>query len=370
MPTRLIKGAYRDAARRAKSFRAAKKRGKAYTEAPEVRRVALTFSDAQDWRLEGGALKLRIGGGWVELRCSNHKQLHRYLYSGWRLTEELKLKRRGKHWVAYLTFKRDFDLDPDPRNVVAVDVNENNVTAAVFVGGVLRELWRLETGLGHMVVAYAERRRKIAKGRHTSDREVRTKLKKLREKRRKLDVVRKVAKFIERLAEGHNAVVVVGRIAQRAKEKMEEYKGMRLRHRIHQWSVRTLAKLLEEKPIQVVEVGESGTSSHTPSGVRISFRPLVIRTAVRGASGRVRPVKIRLRVGKGARGGVGTRHLGRHKHRSQVPPDGGLCGVGPDGGPCGAGNADEPTPRPNPAGGNIYNYCKIPLAGKRFISVD
>jgi hypothetical protein len=48
LPTRLIKGAYRDAARRAKSFRAAKKRGKAYTEAPEVRRVALTFSDAQD----------------------------------------------------------------------------------------------------------------------------------------------------------------------------------------------------------------------------------------------------------------------------------------------------------------------------------
>ena len=63
LPTRLIEGAYRDAVRRAKSFRDAKKRGKAYTEAPEVRRVDLTFSDAQDWRLEDGALKLRIGGG-------------------------------------------------------------------------------------------------------------------------------------------------------------------------------------------------------------------------------------------------------------------------------------------------------------------
>jgi len=66
------------------------------------------------------------------------------------------------------------------------------------------------------------------------------------------------------------------------------------------------AKLLEEKPIQVVEVCESGTSSRTPSGVHISFRPLVIRTAVRGASGRVRPVKMRLRVGK-ARGEVWER---------------------------------------------------------------
>ena len=298
LPTRLIKGAYRDATRRAKSFRAAKKRGKAYTEMPEVRHVTLTFSDAQDWRLEGGALKLRIGGRWVDLRCSSHKQLHRYLYGGWRLTEELKLKRRGKQWVAYLTFKRDFDVDPDPRNVVAVDVNENNVTAAVFVGGVLREVWRLETGLGRMVIAYAERRRKIAEGRHTSDREVGTKLKRLRERRRKLDVVRKAAKFIERLAEEHNAVVAVGRITQRAKEKMEEDKGMRLRHRIHQWSVRTLVRLLEEKPIQVVEVSEAETSSRTPSGVRITFSPLVIRTAVRGASGRVRPMKIRLRVGR------------------------------------------------------------------------
>jgi len=172
------------------------------------------------------------------------------------------------------------------------------VTAAVFVGGVLREVWRLETGLGRMVIAYAERRRKIAEGRHTSDREVGTKLKRLRERRRKLDVVRKAAKFIERLAEEHNAVVAVGRITQRAKEKMEEDKGMRLRHRIHQWSVRTLVRLLEEKPIQVVEVSEAGTSSRTPSGVRITFSPLVIRTAVRGASGRVRPVKMRLRVGR------------------------------------------------------------------------
>ena len=139
---------------------------------------------------------------------------------------------------------------------------------------------------------------KIAEGYHPSDREVKSKLKKLREKRRKLDVVRNVAKFIERLAEEHNAVVVVGRIAQRAKEKMEENKDRKLRHRIHQWNVRTLARLLEEKPIQVVEVAESRTSSHTPSGARISFRPLVIRTAVRGASGRVRTVKIRLRVGR------------------------------------------------------------------------
>jgi transposase len=163
----------------------------------------------------------------VVLRCLSHKQLRRYLYGGWRLAEELRLKRVGKRWVAYLTFKRDFDVDPGPRDVVVVDVNENNVTAAVFVGGTLRELWRLETGLGHMVIAYAERRKKIAEGHHPSDREVRTKLKKLREKRRKLEVARRAAKFIERLAEEHNAVAAVGRITHRAKENMKEEKKIR-----------------------------------------------------------------------------------------------------------------------------------------------
>ena len=204
----------------------------------------------------------------------------------------------GKHWVAYLTFKKEFDVNPDLRNVVALDINENNITAAVFVGGGLKEVWRLETGLGNMAIAYAERGKKITKGHHPSDREVRTKLKKLRERSRKLDIARKAVKFIARLAEEHNAVVAVGRITHRTKEKMEVNKNRKLRHRIHQWNMRTLAKLLEEKPIQVVEVAESRTSSRTPSGARISFRPLVIRRAVRGASGRVRPVKIRLRVGR------------------------------------------------------------------------
>ena len=50
--------------------------------------------------------------------------------------------------------------------------------------------------------------------------------------------------------------------------------------------------------------------------------------------------------------------------------DGGRRGVRPDGGPCGAGNADEPAPRPNPAGGNIHNYRQIPLAGKRIYDLD
>jgi IS605 OrfB family transposase len=299
LPTRVIKGAYRDATRRAKSFRERKKRGKVYKDKPEVRRVAITYSDSQDWRLEGGAVKLRTHRGWVELHYRNHRQLYRYLYSGWRLASELRFKTLGRKVVAYLTFTREFEVGYDPRNVVAVDVNENNVTIALFKGGVLSDVYRAEIGLGRIVIAYSERRKRITLGRSTKVREVRKKLRKLREEERKLDVLRKTAKFIEKLAVENGAVVVVGNIDEKAKERMEEDASSKLRHRIHQWSVKKLIELLDEKPIHVVKVSERGTSSRDPfTGRRVKrFEPLVIRSAVKGLK-RVKVMKIVLRVAK------------------------------------------------------------------------
>jgi len=62
MPTRVIKGSYRDAVRRAKAFRELLKKGRAYTGKPEVRRVKIVYSDNQDWGLENGGLKIRTHG--------------------------------------------------------------------------------------------------------------------------------------------------------------------------------------------------------------------------------------------------------------------------------------------------------------------
>ena len=299
LPTRAVKGAYRDAVRRAKSFRELKKRGKAYAEKPEVRRVTITYSDSQDWRTEDGAIKLRAHEGWVELRYKTHKQLRKYAHDGWRLTSELKLRIVGRKVIAYLTFTKGFEIACEPRNVVAIDVNENNVTVAVFEGGVLSDVYRVETGLGRMVIAYAERRKRITKGNSTKNSEVRKKLKRLREGERKLDVLRKTASFIERLAIEDRAAVVVGNINGRAKERMEENADNKLRHRIHQWSVSTLMKLLDEKPICVEKVSENGTSSRDPfTGSLIKeYEPLVIRTAVRGLK-RIKVMKTTLRVAR------------------------------------------------------------------------
>jgi IS605 OrfB family transposase len=299
LPTRVIKGAYRDAARRAKSFRERMKRGKAYKDKSEVRRVTITYSDSQDWRLEDGVIELRTHRGWVELHYRNHKQLHRYLYGGWRLASELRFKILGRKVIVYLTLTREFEVDCDPRNVVAVDVNENNVTIALFKGGVLSDVYRVETGLGRIVIAYSERRKRITQGRSTKTREVRKRLKNLREKEKKLDVLRKTAKFIEKLAVENRAIVVVGNINEKVKEKMERDASNKLRHRIHQWSVKKLIDLLDEKPIHIVKVSEKGTSSRDPfTGLIINkYRPLVIRSAVKGLK-RVKAMKIVLRVAK------------------------------------------------------------------------
>jgi len=299
IPTRVIKGAYRDAVRRAKSFRERLKKGKAYTRKPKVRRVTIVYSDNQDWKIENGSLKIRTHRGWVELSYANNRQLLRYLYGGWIPASELKLKTDGgRRVLAYITFVKVYAILYDKTNVIAVDVNENNITIAIFRNGVLVEVIRIETGLGKLVIAYAVRRKRISKGKSTKTREVKKKLKMLRERDRKKDLLYKVVNFIEELARENNAVVVIGDISGDDKERMEKNKGRKLRHRIHQWSIATLIKLLEDRPVHVVRVSERGSSSIDPfTKKRIEgYSPLVIRTAVRGAKGRFKVVKVVLRI--------------------------------------------------------------------------
>ena len=95
------------------------------------------------------------------------------------------------------------------------------------------------------------------------------------------------------------AVVVVGNINEKAKEKVERGASNKLRHRIHQWSVKKLIELLDERPIHIVKVSERGASSRDPfTGKRIKkFEPLMTRTAVKGLK-RVKVLKTVLRVAK------------------------------------------------------------------------
>lgn len=299
LPTRIIKGCYRDAVRRAKSFRELKKKGLAKTNKPVVRKVTIIYSDLQDWKLDNGVIKVRTHRGWIEIHYKSHKQLYRYLYNGWKLSSELRLKLNGRKVIAYLTFTKNFEVMYNPRNVVAVDVNENNVTLAMFKDKKLCEVYRIKTDLGKLVIVYAERRKRITRGRSTKVRSVKKALKKLREKERKQDIIYKTAKIIEEIAKRNNAVVVVGDVHKGKKKLVSNIKRSTLRHRIHQWSVVKLIEILNNKSLHVVEVSEVYSSSIDPfSGERIRRYTLsMIRIAVRGKK-RVKVIKVQLRLAK------------------------------------------------------------------------
>ena len=299
LPTRIIKGCYRDAVRRAKSFRELKKKGIAKTDKPVVRKTTITYSDSQDWRLRDGVVEVRTHKGWIKIHYRNHKQLHRYLYNEWRLSSELRLKLNGKKIIVYLTFTRNFEVVYSSSNVVAVDVNENNVTLAIFRDKKLCEVYRIETGLGRIVISYAERRKRITGGKSTKTRSVKKALKKLREKERKQDIIYKTVKIIEELAIKNNAVVVIGNVRRGKRKLAEKTRKTTLRHRIHQWSVSSLVEALDNKPLHVIEVSEAHTSTRNPfTGKPIrSFTPSMTRIAVRGRK-RVRVIKVQLRLAK------------------------------------------------------------------------
>ena len=82
----------------------------------------------------------------------------------------------------------------------------------------MKEVYRIETGLGRLVISYAERRKRITRGKSTKTRNVKKVLKKLREKERKQDIIYKTARIIEELAIRNNAVVIIGNV-HRVKKK-------------------------------------------------------------------------------------------------------------------------------------------------------
>jgi len=360
LPTRVVKGCMRDALRIAKSFRRSKTRQYTWEIAreiigflglnprrkrdrkvikeiwdviyktareiavcqlereikdglrPEIKNITIHYSDSQDWRLGDGVIRVRTHIGWVELHYRGDKHLWGYLYGGWELSKELKIKVADGRIMAYLAFEKVAEVSYDPDNIVAVDINEDNVTAAVFVKGVLEGFVRIETNLGRIAIAYSERRKGITEGRSTrSDRAVKKALKKLREERRKEDIVYKTAKVIENLATRHNARVVVGDVYRDKDKILERVSDDRMRHRIAQWSASKLVRILKQKPVHVETISERDTSSKDPfdHSKELSYAPAVIRVARVSGGLRVKVIKIRLRLARLSNGWILDRDM-------------------------------------------------------------
>ena len=129
---------------------------------------------------------------------------------------------------------------------------------------------------------YSLRREEITKGHSTKDELVKKKLRKLREKERKIDVLSKTVKRVVELARDLKAKVIVGKFSSRSKERMESNKNDKLRHRIHQWSVVKFVDMLKTQPIEVAEVSESYTFSINPfNGEKLKKRKQVVEKVVK-----------------------------------------------------------------------------------------
>ena len=280
LPSRVIEGAYVVASRIVKSFRERKRKGLTRKDKPEYRRVMITIPNMVNWRFNKVSVSVLTHKGWVEIPLRVTKQF--ILHEGWRVSQELKLRLVGRKVLVWLTFEKEVEVETKDGNYISIDVNENNVTLVVFEGFKLKELRRYETKLGKIVVNYSLKREKITKGNSTKDELVKKELRRLRERERKIDVLRKSVKGITDLARSLNAKVIVGKFSSRAKEKMESSKDAKLRHRIHQWSVIKFGEMLKAQPIEVEEVSESYTSSINPfNGEKLKKGRQVVERVVR-----------------------------------------------------------------------------------------
>jgi IS605 OrfB family transposase len=282
LPSRVIEGAYVVAGRIVKSFRERKKEGLTRKDKPEYKKVLITIPNMVNWRFNRVFISVLTHKGWVEIPLRFTKQFTRYLYEGWRVSQELKLRLVGRKILVWLTFEKEVEVESKEGNYISIDVNENNVTVAVFEGFKLKELRRYETGLGKLVINYSLRREEITKGHSTKDELIKKKLRKLRERERKLDILRKTVKRVVELARDLKAKVIVGKFSSKVKEKMEGNKTAKLRHRIHQWSVIKFVEMLKTQAIDVDEVSESYTSSTNPfNGEKLKKRKQVVERVIK-----------------------------------------------------------------------------------------
>ncbi|MFP3234711.1 MAG: IS200/IS605 family accessory protein TnpB-related protein [Sulfolobaceae archaeon] len=282
LPSRVIEGAYVVAGRIVKSFKERKKEGLTRKDKPEYKKVLITIPNMINWRFNKVSVSVLTHKGWVEIPLRFTKQFTRYVYEGWMVSQELKLRLVGRKVHLWLTFEKEVEVETKDGNYISIDVNENNVTLAVFEGFKLKELRRYETGLGKLVINYSIRREEITKGHSTKDELIKKKLERLREKERKLDILRKTVKRIVELARDLKAKVVVGKFSSRSKDKMESNKNDKLRHRIHQWSVVKFVEMLKTQPIDVDEISESYTSSINPfNGEKLKKGKQVVERVVK-----------------------------------------------------------------------------------------
>jgi len=248
-----------------KSFRKLKRKGKARGEKPVFKRDVvmlddhLFFINLEDWTVSIASLN-----GRVKLKLL-HGEYHEK-FKDWRIGQAWLVKRNNGLFLN-VVFRKDVKIR-ELGDVIGVDVNENNVTIALFKG-----FKRKVTMEKTIRIAYFLKRRRIQS--KIKGGKIRRKLLAKygeRERNRVLDVYHEVANWVVKEALKSNSAIALEDI-KNIRKKIKFSREMN--GRLHRWSFRKLQKIIEYKAklngIPVVYIDAKGTSTYCPiCGAKLS----------------------------------------------------------------------------------------------------
>ena len=275
LPSHYIYTACEDASERLDSFEKLKKRGRSYTEKPSVRKVTVHLDDHL-WKFGLDRISIAVKRGRVFISLTFPKIFWEYYNKGWLIASEARFKLlKGNVVEFYVIFKKDEPKPYEPKGFIPVDLNENSVSVLISSKPVL-----IETNTRRITLGYEYRRKAITTGKSTKDREVKRRLKRLRERDKKADVRRKLAKLIVIEAFEGKSAIVLEDLPRRAPEHMvKDIKDKQLRLRIYRSAFSSMKNAIVEKArefgVLVILVNPSYTSTVCPvHGTKIIYQPL------------------------------------------------------------------------------------------------
>lgn len=266
LPSHYVYTVCQDAATRVESFLKLKRKGLTYTDKPEIKRVTLWLDDHL-WKLNGYTeVRIATHKGWITLGIRPHKLYWKYMNrSEWKLSSESKLKINGGKVELILMFRKEEYNPYEPKTVIPVDINEDNVTFKVG-----SEVYIAKTNFKKITVSYHNHRRRVqAKYQQKLPKLFRKLVRILREKERRKSIRYQVANLIVKIAKELKAIVVLENLPKRTPSNMiSRINNKVLRHRIYQTGFRGLLNIIIDKCIEhnvpYVLVDPKNTSSICP----------------------------------------------------------------------------------------------------------
>jgi len=277
----LVIQAIRQAVQIAKSFVERRRKGLVDKPYPEVRSVSIRFTEkAWDYEqfihsIAPVRLELSLPGGRREVWLRLHRRFWLYW---WRvlngeaeLASTLVVKRKANKWYAVFVFEIK-PREEKPKLIVSYDINENaisvckiDITTVSKVADWNRQyltpqLYMIRTDFGRLARRYERIRNAIIEklkpefalpnGKYvniTNTREFRKRVRKLRERGRKLGRVRQVVNELTKTP----GIIVTEDLGERPQDEMiSDLESRGLRHRIKQTPFKALEKAVGDKALE------------------------------------------------------------------------------------------------------------------------